>query len=186
MQYDTNKNGFTLIETLVAITILMVAIAGPLSVASKAYNASLDVRDQTIATNLAQETMEYLKNDVLNRGNFDTIRTVAMVSSCIDASLVCKFHINPDGSFGSISVGSGPMFEPHKRLWKSVDDGYVSNGDWVNGFTNLGSLTTPFSRYYYVESTTDPKQVIATVIVSWGSGSSYSEVKLNSILSLLP
>ncbi len=56
----TNKRGFTLIETLVAISILMIAIAGPLTVAHKGYTSSIDAKNQSIAINLAQEGMEYL------------------------------------------------------------------------------------------------------------------------------
>jgi prepilin-type N-terminal cleavage/methylation domain-containing protein len=55
-----NKKGFTLIETLVAISILMIAIAGPLTVASKGYTSAIDAKNQSIAINLAQEGMEYL------------------------------------------------------------------------------------------------------------------------------
>jgi prepilin-type N-terminal cleavage/methylation domain-containing protein len=59
-KYKNKIRGFTLIETLVAITVLMIAIAGPLTVANKAYHTALGTRDQVIATNLAQETMEYI------------------------------------------------------------------------------------------------------------------------------
>lgn len=57
-----NNRAFTLIETLVAIAILMIAIAGPLTVAHKGYTSALDARNQSIAINLAQEGMEFLNN----------------------------------------------------------------------------------------------------------------------------
>lgn len=57
-----NKEGFTIIETLVAITILMIAIAGPMTIAQKGLRASVQARDQITATYLAQDVMEYMKN----------------------------------------------------------------------------------------------------------------------------
>jgi prepilin-type N-terminal cleavage/methylation domain-containing protein len=58
-----NKNqGFTIIETLVAVAILMISIAGPLTIAQKALSASLYAKDQVIASYLAQQEMEYIKN----------------------------------------------------------------------------------------------------------------------------
>ena len=58
-----NKNkGFTLIETIVAITILMISIVGPLALASKGIVYAEYVRDEITAFNLAQEAMESIRN----------------------------------------------------------------------------------------------------------------------------
>jgi Tfp pilus assembly protein PilV len=54
-----NNSGFTIVETLVAITILMIAIAGPLTIAQKGLTASTYARDQMIASFLAQDGLEY-------------------------------------------------------------------------------------------------------------------------------
>ncbi len=54
--------GFTLIETLVAITLLVLAITGPLQIAANALNASYDARDEITAYYLAVEGIEYIKN----------------------------------------------------------------------------------------------------------------------------
>ena len=44
------SSGFTLIETLVAIAILMIAIAGPLTVAEKGLTATYYSRNQLIGS----------------------------------------------------------------------------------------------------------------------------------------
>jgi type II secretory pathway pseudopilin PulG len=65
------KKGFTIIETLVAITILMISIVGPLTIAQKSLNASIYAKDQVIASFLAQEQIELVKferNGVVNSG----------------------------------------------------------------------------------------------------------------------
>lgn len=56
------KKGFTIIETLVAITILMIAISGPLTVAFQGLAAADQARNQMTATLLAQDAMEYIHN----------------------------------------------------------------------------------------------------------------------------
>jgi len=56
------KKGFTLVETLVAITILLISIAGPLTIASKGLSGAYYARDQITAYYLAQEGIEYIRN----------------------------------------------------------------------------------------------------------------------------
>lgn len=57
-----NKNkGFTLIEVLVAIFVLITAVVVPLTIGSKAFAYSNFVRDQSTASYLAQEAMEYMR-----------------------------------------------------------------------------------------------------------------------------
>lgn len=52
--------GFTLVETLVAISILMISIVGPMYSVFKAVQTTYIARDQLIATALAQEGIEYV------------------------------------------------------------------------------------------------------------------------------
>jgi len=55
---EEKNKGFSLIETLVAITVLIGAIAGPLTLASQGIKAASLFKNQLIASNLAQEGME--------------------------------------------------------------------------------------------------------------------------------
>lgn len=55
------SRGFTLIETLIAILVLMLAISGPLTLASKGLQATLLVKDQDTAFYLAQDAVEYVR-----------------------------------------------------------------------------------------------------------------------------
>ncbi len=61
-----NKKGFTIIEALVAVTILMISIVGPLTIAQKSLMASIYARDQVTASFLAQDIIEKIKNDKSN------------------------------------------------------------------------------------------------------------------------
>lgn len=55
------RSGFTLIETIVAITILTFAVAGPLFTASRAIVAARAASYQLTASYLAQEGVEYVR-----------------------------------------------------------------------------------------------------------------------------
>ncbi len=58
----TPRKGFTLIETMVAITLLAVALIGPFVAVQNAVQSSYVARDQLIASQLAQEGMEYVRS----------------------------------------------------------------------------------------------------------------------------
>ncbi len=53
--------GFTLIETMVAVTIITIAVAGPMLVASRSIVAAQIARSQLTANYLAQEGIEYVR-----------------------------------------------------------------------------------------------------------------------------
>lgn len=96
------NKGFTLIETLVAISILMIAIAGPLTVANKGQTSTLDAKNQSVAINLAQEGVEYLNYIKDNKiwGSWDPgvsfADSVSSSYSGCNISSPCSFPANDD------------------------------------------------------------------------------------------
>jgi len=58
MQFSITTKGYSLIEVLVAIAVLMLSIVGPLSIASKSLQTSYYAREQATALFLAQEGIE--------------------------------------------------------------------------------------------------------------------------------
>jgi prepilin-type N-terminal cleavage/methylation domain-containing protein len=59
--HKLTTRGFTLIEAMVAVTILTLSIAGPLFTANSAIVAAETARDQLTASYLAQEGIEYVR-----------------------------------------------------------------------------------------------------------------------------
>lgn len=55
------KRGFSLIETLFAVLILSVSIAGPLSIVSRGVQSAVIAKDQIIGYYLAQDAIEYIR-----------------------------------------------------------------------------------------------------------------------------
>ncbi len=56
-----NKKAFTLVETLVAIAVLVTSIVAPLSIAATSMFQARYSRDQIVATYLAQESIEMIR-----------------------------------------------------------------------------------------------------------------------------
>jgi len=56
------RQGFTLIETMIALTIITFAILGPISLATYSIKVSTLAKNQVVASFLAQDAMEYIKN----------------------------------------------------------------------------------------------------------------------------
>lgn len=60
--FAQNKKGFTIMETLIAISLLLLAITGPMVFAQNALRAAFNSRDQVTAFYLAQDAIELVKN----------------------------------------------------------------------------------------------------------------------------
>lgn len=80
------NSGFTLLEALVAVSILMVAVSAPITIAQKGLSSAVYSKDQMIASYLAQDVIEYIKNKrdevSINNPNFDW-DDLNILSGCI-------------------------------------------------------------------------------------------------------
>ena len=178
-QLITDKKGFTLIETLVAVAILMIAIAGPLTIANKALTSALYARDQSIASNLAQESMEIIKNmrdnNIASGNDFTTGLTgspdcTKSTRDVCDAGMSSGVGVTSPFPTCPISPAS-----PGCQI-------YLSDS---NGYTNDGTSDTPtiFHRHFYLTAiSSDLDDYKVTVIVDWKEGTVPNQLTLNSEL----
>ena len=90
--------GFTLIETLLAVTVLVLSMSGPLTIAAKSFTSAVFAKNQITAFYLAQEAVEYVRNirdtNALNgRTSTDPSSPsywLSGLSSCIDTACTVK------------------------------------------------------------------------------------------------
>ncbi|MCK5027695.1 MAG: prepilin-type N-terminal cleavage/methylation domain-containing protein [Candidatus Pacebacteria bacterium] len=135
------KKGFTLIETLIAVSILVVAIVGPLSVAYQGVFLGSNARDQLIASYLAQDAIEYIRYRITTNSN-SGLEGIDIVTDATKGRLDCDTENNGrvcwiDSLNGSEGICSGG--ECDDLTWNTLagDRGY---------YTHSVGETTNFNR----------------------------------------
>ena len=63
MKYKHSQSGFSLVETLVAITILLIIIVGPMTITSQSARSTSFSSEQVVAFFLAQEGLELMQKE---------------------------------------------------------------------------------------------------------------------------
>ena len=189
LKQDAPAKGFTLIETLVAIAIVLLSIVGPLIVADRTLVAAQLSRYQLTASYLAQEGVEYvraMRDDAYLAEYYAPASSVAPGSTVsatawnnfltsTDAYSVaqCTAHtctLDPTQSMGSALTpcGSGTA--------ASCTPLYLANGLYTQQSTVTGAQETPYTRTVQVLTTGASYDVQVVSTVTWDfHGVQYSE-----------
>lgn len=164
MRYVPQK-GFTLIETLVAISILVIAIAGPMTMAARGLQSSYHAKNQLVAVHLAQEAIEItrmmrdeyaLENSNASSGWFNT--------SVVDDSCTTAEGCGVDGRDRNFfPCGTSPSTACVLRYDSSPEAG--DRGIYTDDTT--GTSDSLFTRKLFITGTSD--EAVVTVKVSWRS-----------------
>ncbi len=165
---NNKKGGFTLVETLVAISILMISIAGPVVFVGNGIQASRYAADQVTAYYLAQDAVEAL------RYLRDFNRITNVTSGATDWYIYDTDLIGCVGSFCTIDTAN-VYLSPQDTLSYiasvgSIDQAYLYNGP--DGFYTISvnlADRTKFKRVFQY-SKISPNEVEVTITVSWTSG----------------
>lgn len=96
MHVHFSKKGYSLVEALVAIAILMIAIVGPLTIAAKSIQTSLYARQQIEAYFLAQEGLSLVESIRNDYGLLHTDAAINDPTNPVDPwSWITKTTLNP-------------------------------------------------------------------------------------------
>ena len=151
-QKNNFNAGFTLVETLVAISILMVAIVAPMTIVQNGLTAAGYAKQQMIADYLAQEALEYVKyHRDINGLKSPQSDWLAGLGPCL-APNYCKIDTVTN------TVASA----------ESVADPLYYNGT-VYTYNQVGAEETVFTRKLTIENPSNSlnDQAKVTASVSW-------------------
>lgn len=186
---NPRNKGFTLIETLIAVTVLSFAITGPMYIAQKGIEASIYARDEITASYLAQEAIEYIRfvrdsnkvkmdNGITSSGGSPLTWLSYITSNPDDGG---DARCSPGGSGqcsinalildyfspGSLAIRRYRPLSTLPFLAFRTDTGYkyygynTGTGTWSN---------TGFKRWITVSETIPDVEAVVSVKVSWNPG----------------
>ncbi|QSH39327.1 type II secretion system protein [Candidatus Kaiserbacteria bacterium] len=149
-----HKRGFTLIETLVAISVLVVAVTGPLTLASQSLFAAVYAKDQTTAFYLAQEAIEMVRNKRDN--NLLAFLGGTDVDWLLNIPVDTSFQVDiPNDTI--VACGTECLSTKLKH------DGIFYN-------TQLGESTRFGRSVSVIKDPTLEDEAVVTVVVQWQTG----------------
>lgn len=166
----TNR-GFTLVETLVAVSIITISVAGPLYTANRAIVAAENARNQLTASHLAQEGIEYVHlmrdNGYLSayQANPATASSVAWADfiSGGSAASITQCRVSACTLDPARPMGYGSGFSLIGCSGPSCDPLYLSNTIYT--VQQIG-VKTPFTRTVQAfDVSANDERIVSTV--SW-------------------
>ena len=174
MMTNPNQRGFTLVETLVAITIIALAMVGPLYAVQQSLNASRNARDQLVASSLAQEGIEYVRSirdanylTVLGGGSRSWLYGLDGTSGSTNCTSPCV--VDPDR--GTISNTIAPLRLNNQNMYTQQ-----------NGVGNAFKVT-PYTRTVQIAAVSgSTTEVVVTVTVTWSTNGRPQTVTLTERL----
>lgn len=149
------KKGLTLIETLVAITILLIGVLGPMTAATRGITDGLYAQNQLIGTHLAQEGLDLLGVQIQNN-HTNRVAFLTGLGNCL-ASPYC--------AVGALAV-SGPITFPSCSSVSDCKIAYDFASNFYKPYDGSGNFVGPvFTRILTVESLTVTEVLLKSRVV---------------------
>ncbi len=157
-----SSHGFTLIETLIAITVLTLSIVGPFQIVQGVLNSAYNSRDQLIGAGLAQEAMEYVRE----------VRDSNYLYNVHGGAVTWMYGFDASGG-SSDCYSHGCLVDPGTKfvITCAADNCPSTPPLYQDGTTylyNNRNVGTPTRFYRQVKMTAiSPSETMVTVTVTW-------------------
>ncbi|QQR82866.1 hypothetical protein IPJ70_02035 [Candidatus Campbellbacteria bacterium] len=148
--------GFTFIETVVAIAVLVVSVVAPLSLASQGLRTARLARDQVIANYLGQEVVEFVRYRRDTNAINNTVDWLKGLEDCMDGSS-CAVDIPNDTVISCSTKGACSFLQ-----FKESTGTYGYSGNDKSGWAD-----TKFKRSVTITETTPDTEASITVTITW-------------------
>lgn len=176
-QTHSSSEGFSLVETLVAIAILLVIIVGPMSIATNSANSTSFANQQVVAYFLAQEGLE-----LAQKGRDDFLLASLDAGNAEGSNIGWDAFTSTGGPYADCfadgcgleaaegTVGALEVYDCNNivdcRLY--ITTATDERSRYTYNTTN--AQITDFTRVITMEETSPNKDVLVTSVVSWRSG----------------
>ena len=192
MKKRKQQSGFTLIETLIAVLILTLSIGGLLSLAAGGFYSVRYARNQIVANNLLQESLEYVRNS----------RDTAFIQGLAWDAWQDTLQVDSNGSQTGVDTDgcfntNGCTINPYNtgahvkacgttcaNILYFPDNAFYGYND-TYPFTSISaSYQTSFVRKIRMApSSTNPDQVVVIGTITWQNGSSTKTISQNMLIT---
>lgn len=158
---EKKDRGFTILETLVAIFILVLSITGPMVFAQTGLRTAFLARDQITAFFLAQDVIETIKN-------LRDTNSLEGKAEWLDGIFICNQSINPTCLISVDTTVADPVLaECESGVCPILETN--SDGKFGYEFSASDSSDSRFRRNVYITEIVPDAELQIVVEVTWTS-----------------
>lgn len=157
-----SQKGFTLVETLVAISLLVVGVMAPMAIAAKGLQSAFYAKEHLTAVYLAQESIELLR---MKRDDYSLAHTGSSTDNW-SGTVNAACFLSTGCDIGARTFAYRNCATAANGCTLRYDDNAITGNLRAMYQYTSGSLS-PFTRTMVLESINGGKEIKATVTVSW-------------------
>ncbi len=153
-----SSSGFTLVETLVGVTLVLTTMLGPFILAERSIFYASITKNQIIATYLAQEGVEFVRNNRDNnflQGNHWL--NGSSLNNCLNTN---GCYVDPLASGGAFKINQCSGSEGCPAISFNTLNGYYT-------YSGFDLTPTPFIRTVKISKLPGDEEAEVEVTVNW-------------------
>ncbi len=170
------NRGFTILETIVALGVISLTIAGVFTAVRTGITASINAKDEIRAFYLAQEAIELLRR-VRDSNKLTSINTGTAVPWLISISDPCVFSTCRADATGP---GGDFFFDCGSISWNVCPFLRQDTATYIYAYMPWAPLTK-YKREIRIEKPV-PDEAIVTISIRWSRGTINHELKVKTLM----